>query len=85
LVAAEHVPNRMGECARELDTGDFRAALLAEPTPGLLVAAGVGGVSAGVAGRLDQRVGCANPASGREPVFVDESAQSISSSELLKR
>jgi hypothetical protein len=41
----------------EVDLGDLGAALLAEPGAGALVAVAVGGVLAGVRGRLDQRSG----------------------------
>ena len=55
LVAGQHVPDRGCEVAGELDLGDFRAALFAEPLLGALVAVAVGGVFAGVGGRLDKR------------------------------
>jgi len=45
FLAGKHVPDRVGEPAREVDLGDFRAALLAEPALGVLVALGVGGVA----------------------------------------
>jgi hypothetical protein len=45
LLAGKHVPDRVGEPAGEVDLGDFRAALLAEPALGVLVALGVGGVA----------------------------------------
>src|SRR5919106_1751866 len=54
-VAGEHVPDRLRESAGEVDLGDLGATLLAEPGAGALVAVPVGGVLAGVAGRLDQR------------------------------
>ena len=54
-VGGEHVPDRLGESAGEVDLGDLGAALLAEPGAGALVAVAVGGVMRGVAGRLDQR------------------------------
>ena len=44
LVAGEHVPDRVGEPAGDVDLGDLGPALLAEPALGALVALGVGGV-----------------------------------------
>ena len=38
LVAGEHVPDRLGESAGDVDLGDFGAALAAEPAFGALVA-----------------------------------------------
>jgi hypothetical protein len=38
LVAGQHVPDRLGQLASELDLGDFRAALAAEAALGALVA-----------------------------------------------
>ena len=38
LVAAQHVPDRLGELAGELDLGDLRAALAAQPALGALIA-----------------------------------------------
>ena len=38
LVAGQHVPDRLGQLASELDLGDFRAALPAEAAFGALVA-----------------------------------------------
>src|SRR5438876_862762 len=55
LVAAEHVPDRLGEAAGEVDLGDLGAALFAEPLLGALIARAVSGVPASVAGRFDQR------------------------------
>jgi hypothetical protein len=55
LVAGEHVPDRLGESAGEVDLGDLGAALLAEPGLGALVAVAVGGMGAGVGGGLDER------------------------------
>jgi hypothetical protein len=43
FVAAEHVPDRLGESAGEVDLGDLGAALLADPGLGLLVAVALGG------------------------------------------
>jgi hypothetical protein len=37
------VPDRLGQSAGEVDLGDFRAALFADPRLGLLVAVAVGG------------------------------------------
>ena len=55
LVAGEHVPDRFGQAAGDIDLGDFRAALLAEPTLVALVALAVDGVPASVGGGLNQR------------------------------
>jgi hypothetical protein len=55
LVAGEHVPDRFGEAAGEVDLGDLGAALFADVRFGLLVAVAVGGVCAGVGGGLDER------------------------------
>jgi hypothetical protein len=44
LLAGKHVPDRVGESARDVDLGDLGAALLSEPPLGSLVALGVGGV-----------------------------------------
>jgi hypothetical protein len=43
LLAGEHVPDRLGQSAGEVDLGDFRAALCADPRLGLLVAVAVDG------------------------------------------
>ena len=43
LVAGEHVPDRLGEAAGDVDLGDLRAALLAEPALVVLVAVAVDG------------------------------------------
>ena len=48
MVAGEHVPDRFGEPAREVDLGDLGAALAAQPLLGVLVALLVEGVLAGV-------------------------------------
>src|SRR5215207_9336308 len=55
LIASEHVPDRVGEPAGDVDLGDFGTALLAEPPLVPLVALGVGGVLERVHRRLDQR------------------------------
>ena len=44
LLAGKHVPDRVGESARNVDLGDLGAALLSEPALGPLVALGVGGM-----------------------------------------
>src|SRR6266508_1501386 len=44
FAAAEHVPDRFGESAGEVDLGDLGAALFAEPGLGALVAVAVVGV-----------------------------------------
>jgi hypothetical protein len=55
FAAGEHVPDRFGEAAGEVDLGDLGAALLADARLRLLVALAVGGVGAGVGGGLDER------------------------------
>src|SRR6266567_3428603 len=55
LVAAEHVPDRFGESAGEVDLGDLGAALFADADFRVLVAVAVDGVSAGVGGGFDER------------------------------
>src|SRR5712692_3818250 len=55
LVAGKHLPDCVGEAAGEVDAGDFRSALFAEPLLGSVVAGFVERVAAGVVGRLDQR------------------------------
>jgi hypothetical protein len=54
-LASKHVPDRVGEPAGDVDLGDLRAALLAEPLLVSLVALGVGGVLERVHRRLEQR------------------------------
>src|SRR4051794_24306156 len=54
LGGVEHPPDGLGELAGDVDTGDLRAALLAQAGLGALVALGVDGVAGGVGGRLDQ-------------------------------
>jgi len=54
LVAGEHVPDRFGESAGEVDLGDLGAALFAEPRLCPLIALAVSGVGAGVGGGLDE-------------------------------
>jgi hypothetical protein len=49
------VPDGLGEPAGDVDAGDRRPALAAQPGLGVLVAGGVDGVAGGVRGRLDQR------------------------------
>jgi hypothetical protein len=70
LLAGEHVPDRFGEAAGEVDLGDLGAALLADPRFGLLVAVAVGGVGAGVGGGLDER-----PAQILGSLFGERAAQ----------
>ena len=48
----EHVPDRLGESAGDVDRGDLGAAWSAEPVLGALVAVAVGGVAAARRGRL---------------------------------
>jgi hypothetical protein len=55
LVAGEHVPDRLGELAGEVDLGDPGAALLAEPGLRSLVTLAIEGMGAGVDGGLDER------------------------------
>ena len=55
LLAGKHVPDRVGESARDVDLGDLGAALLSEPALDSLVALGVGGVLERVHRRLQQR------------------------------
>ena len=54
LVAGEHVPDRLGEPAGEVDLGDLGAALAAETALGALVALAVERVLAGRQGGLEQ-------------------------------
>src|SRR6266536_1103131 len=54
FISGQHVPDRMGEPAGDVDLGDLGSALLAEPLLRALVALGVGGV-AEVHRRLEQR------------------------------
>jgi hypothetical protein len=54
FAAAEHVPDRLGQSAGEVDLSDLRAALLADPRL-RLVAVAVGGVGAGVRRCFDER------------------------------
>ena len=54
MITGEHVPDRFGESAGEVDLGDFGAALFADPGFGLLVAVAVGGVGAGVGGCFNE-------------------------------
>jgi hypothetical protein len=55
LVAGEHVPDRVGEAAGEVDLGDLAASLFAEPAFRSLVAVAVERVLTGVSCRFDQR------------------------------
>ncbi len=55
LLAGEHVPDRLGQPAGEVDLGDLGAALFADAGFHLLVAVLVGRVGAGVGGGLDER------------------------------
>ena len=54
MLAGEHVPDRFGESAGEVDLRDFGAALFADAGLRLLVALAVGGVGAGVGGCFDE-------------------------------
>src|SRR4051794_919149 len=51
----EHVPDRFGEFAGDLDAGDFGASLSAEADLGALVVIDVGGMAGGVHSGFDQR------------------------------
>jgi hypothetical protein len=55
LFAGQHVPDRFGEAAGDVDLGDRRAALLAEAALGALVALAVGVVPECVHGRFEHR------------------------------
>src|SRR6266540_3125348 len=55
LVSGQHVPDRVGEAAGDIDLGDLGPALLAEPPLVSLVALRVGGVLERVHGRLEKR------------------------------
>src|SRR3954447_25061799 len=55
LVAGEHVPDRFGQLAAEVDLGDLWAALAAESLLGALVAVAVGRVVAGMQRRFEER------------------------------
>src|SRR4051794_5769942 len=55
LVVGEHVPDRGGEPAGDVDLRDLRSALAAEAALGVLVAVAVGAVSEGVHGRFEHR------------------------------
>ena len=57
MIAGEHVPDRFGEPAGEVDLGDLGSASAAEPAFGLLVALGVVGVLARVQRRLGRQRG----------------------------
>src|SRR3954469_18999583 len=69
LVAGEHVPDRFGELAGEVDLGDLGAALAAEAALGVLIALGVVGVLARVQGGLEER-----PAQVLGALFGDRAA-----------
>src|SRR5919106_6409318 len=91
LVAAEHVPDRLGEAAGEVDLGDLGAALLADPRFGLLVAVAVGGGGAGVGGGLGERPAqvaralfAERPAEGAFARLVDAWAEAAVAGELAR-
>ena len=73
LVAGEHVPDRLGEPAGDVDLGDLRAALACRAGACALVAVAVDRVSAGVRGGLDQR-----PAQVLGPGLVSGPRRSVS-------
>jgi hypothetical protein len=70
LLACEHLPDRLGEPAGEVDLGDLGATLLADAGLGLLVAVAVDEVRAGVGGRFDER-----PAQVARPLLAERAAQ----------
>ena len=53
LITGEHVPDRFGDLAGDVDLGDLRAALFAEPPLVAFVAVTVGSWLAGVNGCLE--------------------------------
>ena len=55
MVAGEHVPDRFGESAGEVDLGDLGAALFADAGFGALIAVAVDRGGAGVGGGFDER------------------------------
>ena len=55
MVTGEHVPDRLGERASDVDLCDVRAALFAEAALGAAVALVVGGVAQSVQRGFDQR------------------------------
>ena len=69
LFTGEHVPDRFGESAFEVDLGDLGAALFADARFRLLVAVAVEGCGAGVGGGLDER-----PAQILRPLFGERAA-----------
>ena len=54
MVAGEHVPDRFGQLAGQVDLGDLGSALAAEAFLGALIALAVDGVLAGVERRFEQ-------------------------------
>ena len=70
MVSCEHLPDRLGEAAGEVDLGDLGAALFADPRFRLLVALAVDRVGAGVRGGLDER-----PAQVTRALFAERAAQ----------
>ena len=70
MVACEHVPDRFGESAGEVDLGDLGAALLADAGFRLLVAVAVDRRGAGVGGCFDER-----PTQILGPLFGERPAQ----------
>src|SRR5438093_8541996 len=70
FVAGEHVPDRFGESAGEVDLGDLGAALFADAGFRLLVAVAIDRSGAGVGGGLDQR-----PAEIARPLLGERTAQ----------
>ena len=53
-VGRQHVPDRLGEAAGQVDLGDLGAALATQPGLGAPVALGVDGVAGGMYGGFDQ-------------------------------
>src|SRR6266550_7314120 len=70
LVVGEHVPDRLGQSASEVDLGDLGAALAAQAALGVLVAVAVVGVFAGVQSGFEQR-----PAQVLGAVLADRAAR----------
>ena len=70
MVSGEHVPDRLGQLAGDVDAGDLGAALLAQAGLGALVAVAIDRVARGVGGGLDQR-----PAQKLRPVLGQRAAE----------
>ncbi len=70
MIAAEHVPDCLGEPAGEVHLGDLGAALFADPGFRLLIAVAVGGVGAGMGGGFDER-----PAELARPLLAERAEE----------